>query len=256
MYSQAAQDGKVSPLLQAPVTIITFLFILVSCYFAANIQMANAQQKVGVELVLATDTSRSVDDGEFRLQMQGIASAFRRPEIAAAIAEWPEGGVAVSLVHWSIGFHDQLALPWRHLTNLDSILAFAAEVERVPRLNAGKGTAIGSAIDFSIGLIETNRFEGTQRKIDVSGDGRNNFGPLPHFARDRALAKNITINGLTIGNNDTHIRDYYLNNVVGGPDSFVLTVNDYDDFAQAMFLKLQKELSPGLLNVSQLGERF
>ena len=43
---------------------------------------ASAQEKVpvAIELVLALDASASVDGGEFALQLEGLALAFRDPE--------------------------------------------------------------------------------------------------------------------------------------------------------------------------------
>jgi predicted DsbA family dithiol-disulfide isomerase len=51
---------------------------------------------VDLELVLAIDASYSIDNAEFRLQMEGIAAAFRDPEIQAAIGSGPLGAIAVS----------------------------------------------------------------------------------------------------------------------------------------------------------------
>ena len=55
---------------------------------------AAAQQgtPVDLELVLAIDTSGSVDPWEFNLQLRGIAAAFRDPEVQAAIEGSTPGG--------------------------------------------------------------------------------------------------------------------------------------------------------------------
>ncbi len=41
---------------------------------------------VDLALVLAVDCSTSIDAGDFRLQMDGIAAALRNPAVAKAIA--------------------------------------------------------------------------------------------------------------------------------------------------------------------------
>ena len=46
---------------------------------------AQAGERVDLELVLATDTSRSSDEYEARLQREGVAAAFRHPDIIQAI---------------------------------------------------------------------------------------------------------------------------------------------------------------------------
>ena len=43
------------------------------------------EARVALELVLAVDSSASVDDREFELQVEGIAQAFAHPEVLAAI---------------------------------------------------------------------------------------------------------------------------------------------------------------------------
>ena len=55
---------------------------------------AQDQKIVDIEMVLAVDISSSVDAGEFQLQMNGLAEAFRNPEIIAAIAGLDSGGIA------------------------------------------------------------------------------------------------------------------------------------------------------------------
>ena len=53
-----------------------------------------------IELVIAMDVSRSVDQYEFDLMRSGTANAFRHPEIIDMI-NWMDGGIAVSLTQWS-----------------------------------------------------------------------------------------------------------------------------------------------------------
>ncbi len=46
-----------------------------------HIEGAQAKTPVSIELVLAVDTSKSIDRFEYDLLMKGIANAFRTPEI-------------------------------------------------------------------------------------------------------------------------------------------------------------------------------
>ncbi len=204
-------------------------------------QTAAAPRVVGVELVLAVDTSASVDAQEYALQMSGIAAALRSAEVIDLIAELP-GGVAVTLLHWSLGSANRQALAWHHLDDPTSILAFADLVETAPRVGAGRGTAIGDAIATATELIETNDFDGRQRKIDISGDSRSNSGAGPRLARDRAVAKQIVVNGLAILDGDAGLQEYYRQNVIGGEGAFVLAAEGRRDFARAMKRKLEREL--------------
>ncbi len=204
---------------------------------------ARAEVPVAVELVLAVDTSISVNSGEYQLQMQGIARAFRSADIIDLIDQQP-GGVAVTLVQWSLGSQNRQSVEWRHLTDPASVFEFARAVETAPRLGAGRGTAIGDALWYSARLIESNGYAGATRKIDISGDSRSNSGGSPAAARDAAVLSGITINGLVIEGGDRNLAAYYQHLVIGGEDAFVISVAHPHDFAHAMHRKLARELGP------------
>lgn len=200
---------------------------------------------VDLELVLAVDVSGSVDEHEFSLQMIGIAEALRLPEVGELIASH-HAGVALTLVHWSAGHVNRQVVPWRLLHDAADAVRFAEEVEKSHRSNWANQTAIGHAIQFCVKLLETNAFAGRLRRIDLSGDGRNNSGIAPTTAREAALARHITVNGLPILDGDFGLGDYYSAFVAGGDDSFVIVANTYKDFARAFRTKLIRELSPKL----------
>jgi hypothetical protein len=208
-----------------------------------SVSGASAAEKVSIELVLATDTSISVDAAEFHLQMSGIAAAFRNSEIIDLIESLPNGA-AVCLVHWSVGHLNRVAVPWFHVTDRQSALLFAALVELAPRINTGRGTGIADAIDFSARQIEIGPYEGQVRKIDVSGDERSNSGPPTYQARDRAVDAGLTINGLSIQGLDRYLHQYYREQVIGGPSAFAMTIGGFEDFRRAIHLKLLRELAP------------
>ena len=203
---------------------------------------------VDLELVLAIDVSGSVDEREYALQMLGIAEAMRLPEVGALIASH-KGGVALTLVHWSGGHINRQAVPWRLLYSGSDALRFADEVVAVHRTNWANQTALGYAIQYCVKLIETNPFIGRLRRIDLSGDGRNNSGIAPAIAREAALELNITVNGLPILDGDAGLGDYFTAFVAGGNNAFVITADTYADFARAFRTKLLRELSPPLAMV-------
>jgi len=206
-----------------------------------------------MELVLAIDSSASVDDAEYNLQLQGLSDAFRRADIVDAIMQHREG-VAVALLHWGGWADNILEPPWRLLDSPAAIRKFADEIDAIQRRHVGHRTALGHAIDVSIELLETNAFEGRQRKIDISGDGRSNSGQSPQEARQRALARNITINGLAILTDDPGLHDYFETQVIAGPARFVLQADSYDDFAAAIAKKLHRELLPAVALIP--GQKF
>jgi hypothetical protein len=67
------------------------LDVLLSVLAGAWAGPVAAQTPVPLELVLATDASGSVDISEFDPQTRGLASAFRDPEVIAALAAGSAG---------------------------------------------------------------------------------------------------------------------------------------------------------------------
>jgi hypothetical protein len=94
-----------------------------------------------------------------------------------------------------------------------------------------------------------------RRVIDVSGDGTNNSGRPILDARDEAVAAGFTISGLAIINAHPNpgyfahtqppegLPAYYRENVIGGPGAFLLVVQDFSTFREAITKKLVTEIS-------------
>lgn len=200
---------------------------------------------VELELVLAVDTSASVSEGEFVLQMQGIAEAFRSPVVVDAIRAAGDNGIAVSLVMWSSSHQQSQEVGWTHVADAASAERFAAAVAAAKRRFSGD-TAIGDALRFAAGLMDANGFEGRRLAIDVSGDGRNNSALAPRRARDRHVGRGITVNGLAIEAEDRELSAYFNAEVIGGTGAFVIAARDFGDFARAMLAKLLHELASPL----------
>ena len=59
-------------------------------------------------------------------------------------------------------------------------------------------------------------FHANRHTIDVSGDGIHNDGRTVTDARDEALAKGVTINGLAILASEPWLESYYDEYVIGG----------------------------------------
>ncbi len=204
---------------------------------------AQAQTPVALELVLAVDSSSSVTSWEFDLQMQGLAQAFRDPAVQGAVVAAGDYGVAITLVQWSGSTRQVLATEWQVIREPADATAFADLLDETPRFISGGSTAIGSAIEFCVNLIEYNEFKGFRKVVDISGDGRTNQGLRTTAMRDAAVAAGVTVNGLTILNEDPSVDHYYLRNVIGGTGAFILTAVDFRDFARAIRLKLIREIA-------------
>jgi len=218
------------------------------CAIAASphIENARAQIPVSIELVLAVDTSMSIDGFEYDFLMTGIASAFRAPEIVFLIGQ--QSGVAVTLFQWSSVVDERYMIPWHLLTDPASVAEFATKVEQAERDPQRVFTGIGEALEFGVRSIAENAFDGRQLKIDISGDGRNNIGVPPSTPRQKANALGIVINGLPIltfaGAESYDLETYFREKIIQGPGAFVEIANDYGDFARAFLRKLLRELTP------------
>lgn len=203
---------------------------------------AQAQTPVAIELVLAVDTSLSVDDIEYDLQMTGIANAFRAPEIISLIQQ--QDGVAVTLFQWSTEIDQRYMIRWHLLHSPASVLAFADMVAQAERDPVRGFTAMGRAIDLGVRLIAENNFDGRLLNIDISGDGRSNTGGLPVDSWPGAQARGIVINGLPILIDTFALETYYREKVIYGPGAFIEVAINYRDFAQAFHRKLKREIAP------------
>jgi hypothetical protein len=211
------------------------------------------REVVDLELVLATDNSQSIDPSEAALQRRGVAAAFRSPEVIRAIQSGSLGRIAVAYLDWSSLPYTRISVGWHVVSDKASADKFADDLLKAPPA-FGAGTAIGEAVLLAARMIETNAYDGTQRTIDVSGDGPNNTGQAIYTARDDVVSRGITINGLPVvstgdyGNGEWGIyygdlEGYYTNCVIGGPRSFAIAAKGFQEFAAAIRHKLVLEIS-------------
>lgn len=203
----------------------------------------------GVELVLAMDVSRSVENFEFDLQMQGLAEAFRSEEVRELLPL--NGGVAAVVTQWS-GEGDQIqTTEWRLLMNDADALAFADEVAAQDRHFYGAFTAPGDALVHAREVSAANPHDCARKVIDISGDGKGNRGRAAEFIARALVAEGYTINALAILGALNSPEDYYQEKVIGGPGAFVEQAEGFEDYADAIRRKLIRELAPAFAMVSE-----
>ncbi len=222
--------------------IVSILGLL--CGGAAQAQ-PDAGIEVDAEIVLAVDVSRSMDMREFAIQRDGYAAALRHPDLIRAVTAGQLGRIAFSYFEWSGEAQDGTLIPWRIIDGPAAAVAMADEIAASP-VQRSRGTSIARALYFAAVLIDDGTVAGARRIIDVSGDGANNVGPPVTGARDAALARGITINGLPIMASAGTMPDldlYYEDCVVGGEGSFVLVATTGEELARTIRRKLIMEIS-------------
>ena len=156
---------------------------------AALARAASAQRApVDLELVLAVDVSRSIDEVEYDLQKSGYAQALTSGPVLHAIRTGEIGAIAIAYVEWSGFMQQKTVTDWTMIRDRGDADRFTQAMVAAPRSFAGY-TSISGGIDHSIGVLASNPFQGKRRVIDVSGDGANNQGRPVTQARDAALAE-------------------------------------------------------------------
>ncbi len=221
---------------------------------------ADASDEVDLELVLLADASRSIDNAEIRFQRQGYADAIVHPDVLGVILQGFRQRIAITYVEWGDSTSQEIVVPWTIIDGETSAKAFASDLMTAPRKAFGPN-AIGSALAMAQREIEGNGIEAYRRVIDFSGDSANSFGGVPlSDARSAVLLADITINGLAIlcrhddcgGRPNVYdLEEAFAKSIVGGPGSFVVTVDDRLSFADAVRRKLILEiaaLAPDKLN--------
>jgi len=223
------------------------------CWLLFVFSFGMARAETDLEVILAADVSRSIDDGEFELQRKGYAAALTDPRVLTAIQGRTNKAIGISFIEWSGDEDQQVVVDWTEIRDEEDAGSVAAAILAAPRSFMGR-TSISAAIDFAMARFAMAKWQAKRRIIDVSGDGTNNSGRPVTEARDQAVANGVTINGLAIINDkpnlgySAHTQPpgglplYYKENVIGGPNAFLIVVQDFNSFADAMANKLAKEI--------------
>jgi len=173
----------------------------------------------------------------------GYAQAFRSDRLLEAIVSGRAGAIAVTMTQWTGPTQQEVVVGWMVVRDKQSMHALADAIERTTRKLYGGGTSISGAIEHAMTLFSPSQISGGRRVIDVSGDGANNRGRPAAEARDAAIKAGITINGLPILALEPNLDQYYQNNVIGGPNAFMIVAETFEAFAEAVIKKLISEIS-------------
>lgn len=209
-----------------------------------------AQQNVDVELVLAVDVSLSMSPGEMEIQRRGYATALTDDAVVEAIEAGLHGRIAIAYFEWAGDFSQRVVVPWTVIASAEDAARVADMLEINPPRSARR-TSISGAMNFATDLFAESSYRGERRIIDISGDGPNNQGPPVEEAQDRLIEAGVTINGLPLMTNSgattaydvENLDQYYTDCVIGGPGAFMIPVNDWSQFPEAVRRKLMMEIA-------------
>jgi hypothetical protein len=234
--------------------IAKILFTMIFAAVAMRPAAARAGDDVDLLLILAADVSRSIDSAKFQLQREGYAAAISNPRVLDAIRSGHNGRIGLSFIEWSGVGAQHVVIDWMTVGDAAAAKDFGDRLIEAPRSFADR-TSISGAIDFAMSEFDQAPFGSARRTIDISGDGTNNAGRDVTAARDDAVGKTVTINGLVILSdnpmawNPDHtnppggLQNYYRNNVVGGPGAFVMVAENFNSFGQAIIAKMIAEVA-------------
>lgn len=186
--------------------------------------------KVDAELLLLVDVTKSINDTEFDVIMEGFAQSFEAAATIDAIQGGVTGSIAASVVFFSDKNNQAVGVNWMQVSDAASAQAFATQLRSAVRPSDKNGMALATVLDFSTALFGTetggtaNGFESVNQVMTLVGDGIDNNSPsggqpaedVVLAAGQAALSSGVDIiNAITIGGGQP-LTDYYTQYVVGG----------------------------------------
>lgn len=223
---------------------------LVGSLAAMAVATARAETPVDLQLVLAVDVSRSIDEVEAELQRRGYIEALTNDRVVDAILSGEHRRIALCYTEWAGTHYQVVVIDWSVIDSAAAARRFAEKLAEAPRMSQS-WTAVGAALAHAGQRFENSGLVAKRRVIDVSGDGRTNDGPPAEIVRDKLVGQGIVINGLPVMMNRTNfgrppdlmLDKYYEESVIGGPGSFMIVADNFDHFSRAVRTKLVREIS-------------
>ncbi len=211
-------------------------------------------------LSLGLDVSSSVDDAEYRLQLDGVVAALSSSAVRDILFAQPEAPIRIQVYEWSGPVNHTILVPWTSLDSPAALARVTTTLQTHQRGVAAPTTSVGDAILVGYSYLE-QQAECLRRTLDISGDGETNTGVLPEDIGEDQRPAGVVVNGLVI-KSDTwpgvdsppaalqDRSDSFQTRVIRGPGAFVEVALGYQDYAATMERKLVRELSAQVLGQS------
>jgi len=197
-------------------------------------QCAGAEESVSLDLAMCMDASGSVSWSEFQMQLEGTAAAIEDPAIVPH-----DGSVRLSALQFSSW--TRVEVPPTIITK-ENAAQIAGEVRGIRKL--GGGTSIHSCVNKATSGITSASPSSAMKVIDVSTDG---YSSRSHAVRasDNAREAGIdTLNSIGVGTGVDHdlLEQIVFPQPVGGERGFVITIDNYADYGDAIAGKVEREV--------------
>ncbi len=150
-------------------------------------------------LALGLDVSGSVDAEEYRLQLDGLATALIAPDVQEAFLQFPQAPVRLMIYEWSGLSNQREVIAWRDIASSDHLATIANALRQTASIENDNpsSTAILAAIQYGATALAQNQ-DCWQHTLDISGDGPANIGAHPGALSLEDVGQ-ITVNALVIG---------------------------------------------------------
>ncbi len=206
---------------------------------AACIFLTPPAMACDLALALAVDVSGSVDSGEYRIQMDGLAAGLRDPVVSEALVR---GQARLLLVQWTGTSRQKVTIPWTRIDSFETLDVFASQVASDPRVWRNFSTAIGEALEMT--LTNFSAVSKCKRQlIDISGDGISNEGVEPTEIHSVLRRHGVTVNAIAIEESEPDLTAYFFENVIVGEGAFVVSAAGFEDYPERIRKKLLREVT-------------
>jgi hypothetical protein len=113
-----------------------------------------AQAACRQALSLALDVSSSVDDAEYRLQLDGVVAAINAPAVQDIFFVQPDAPIRLHVYEWSGPINQTVIVPWTALETPADLARVTALLQAHRRGVAAPTTSIGSALLAGYSYLE------------------------------------------------------------------------------------------------------
>jgi hypothetical protein len=237
-------------------SVVAFAYVVL-----AGGSAASSETVTDTNVVTGVDFSHSVSLDEHWIVQDGLAKALLSPEFLRAIQAGRHGRIGLALFGW----HTTTLplLPWMLVSSAGDAelaaqrvraafieqIATEATLRRVER-RFGRPTDLSHALSSATAMLLAAPFRSTRSVINIIGNGPDNINEGAQAERAVALDLGFTINGVVLGH-DPDVIDYFRQDVVGGPGSFVEHVPSSEMMTEVFRRKFINDIVVGFADGSE-----